>query len=177
MPPDLENCRRFWECSQGWLSSELDNARNGEGGWRGRMELGRARAGCRGRGAGWSWGRARAEAQIWHSRTWKSCRAAWSGNFANLFLLAGKITHQARLFTSSLAARDTFSSNCGYLLYAQISLLFPLTFSLRNKDVLFLILLFQLSALKEQMLLQGSEEWVLATQQHLPGIKQNCVQE
>lgn len=164
MPPDLGNCRRFWECSQGWLSSELDNARN--------VPLVRVAG-----GAGWSWGRARAEAQIWHSRTWKSCRAAWSGNFANLFLLAGKITHQARLFTSSLAARDTFSSNCGYLLYAQISLLFSLTFSLRNKDVLFLILLFQLSALKEQMLLQGSEEWVLATQQHLPGIKQNCVQE
>lgn len=65
---------------------------------------------------------------------------------------------QARLFASSLAARDTFSSNCGHLLYTQISLLFSLTFSLRNKDVLFLILLFQLAALKEQMLPQESEE-------------------
>lgn len=85
--------------------------------------------------------------------------------------------HQAKLFTSSLAARGTVSSNCGYLLYTRISLLFPLTFSLRNKDVLFLILLFQLAALKEQMLLQESEERVLPTQHHLPGIRQNCVQE
>lgn len=85
--------------------------------------------------------------------------------------------HHARLFTSSLAARAMFSSNCGYLLYTQISLLCSLTFSLRNKDVLFLIFLFQLAALIEQMLLQESEERALPTQHHLPGIKQNCVQE
>lgn len=84
---------------------------------------------------------------------------------------------QAKLANSFLTARVIFSSNCGYLLYIQISFLCSLTFSLREKDVLFLILLFQLTILKEHMLFQESEEHVLSVQHHLLGIKLNYVQE
>lgn len=90
----------------------------------------------------------------WHIRTRRAAR--W-GNFANVFLFVRKTIRQAKHANSFLAAGVIFSSSCGYLLSIQISFLFSLTFSLRNKDDLLLILLFQLAILKEHMLVQESE--------------------
>lgn len=90
----------------------------------------------------------------WHIRT---CRAARRGKFANVFLFAGKTMRRAKRANSFLTAGVTFSSRCGYLLSIQLSFLFSLTFSLRNKDDLLLIRLFQLAILKEHMLVQESE--------------------
>lgn len=70
----------------------------------------------------------------------KSCRGAWLGNSAYVFLFVGKTMCQAKL-SKCFLTRVIFSSSYGYVLYIQISFLFSLTFSLINKDGLFLILL------------------------------------